>query len=685
MNTPTPSTAALITIAEQSAYRQTGRTDEVERLCAAFAAAWPAQVRSFEYGKSVEGRPLRALIVSRTGTLDARSLKQRNVPLVMIQGGIHPGESDGKDAGFIALREMLNGTVAADALQKVAILFVPAFNTDGHERFGRWNRPNQDGPEEMGWRSTAQNLNLNRDYMKAEAPEMQAMLRLLNEWDPLVCADLHVTDGANFQPDISLQVEPVNQGEPALHATGEKLRDALIERLAAQGSLPLPFYPDLMQTDDPASGFHLTVYSPRFSTGYFAYRNRFTVLVETHSWKNYATRVRITKNTITGLAELVAQHGAQWLTEVRNADKAGAQLAGRDVTLDFAGGWREPTKRVEEDESSRANPGAAEATSAAGVQAGVGANAGTNAAGSTTTRQSVGANESASPVSTGAAKQSAEANAGARASVDAEARQGISSAARSSQAGAAANERAGIIPMPPPGRSVIEFPGYAYTRTPSKISGELVTAYDPSKPEIWRVPFQRDTAPSLTVPAPRGGYVVPVAYAELVGAKLALHGLTFSKLGTALEKAEIQAFRASRSEFSSTPFEGRMTVRLHGVWHAESHAILAGSLFAPIDQPHARLLMALLEPQAPDSLAAWGFFNGCFEKKEYIEPYVAEIVALDMLQSDPKIAREFQSKLTDDPGFAADPTARREFFHQRHGSWDERFNLYPVLRSDHKL
>jgi murein tripeptide amidase MpaA len=116
----------------------------------------------------------------------------RGVPLLMIEAGIHPGESDGKDAGFIALRDLLDEAAAPGVLQRMAILFVPAFNTDGHERFGRWNRPNQNGPEETGWRTTAQNLNLNRDYMKADAPDMQALLGLIREWDPLVWADLHV-------------------------------------------------------------------------------------------------------------------------------------------------------------------------------------------------------------------------------------------------------------------------------------------------------------------------------------------------------------------------------------------------------------------------------------------------------------------------------------------------------------
>src|ERR1700716_830257 len=302
----------LATVAEDSGFKKTGRIDEVTRLCAAFAAAWPRAVHSLEFGRSAEGRPMRALIACRADP--------RKVPVLMLQGGIHPGESDGKDAGFIALRELLGETAAPGVLERIAILFVPAFNVDGHERFGRWNRPNQNGPEETGWRTTAQNLNLNRDYTKADTPEMRAMLRLIDRWDPLVCADLHVTDGADFEPDVSIQVEPISQGDPDLHTSGRQLRDQLIAKLAESGSLPLDFYPDLAKTDDPSSGFALTVYSPRFSTGYFPQRNRFTVLVETHSWKGYTRRVRVTRNTIVTLAELVAAQGAEWLRLCSQAD-----------------------------------------------------------------------------------------------------------------------------------------------------------------------------------------------------------------------------------------------------------------------------------------------------------------------------------------------------------------------------
>lgn len=572
----------LLTVAEQSGFSSTGRTDEVERLCAAFAAKWPETVRYLEFGRSAEGRPMLALLACRADP--------RKVPMLMLQGGIHPGESDGKDAGFITLREILDGTVAAGVLDRIAILFVPAFNVDGHERFGRWNRPNQNGPEETGWRTTGQNLNLNRDYMKAEAPEMQAMLRLLCEWDPLICADIHVTDGADFEPDISLQAEPINQGDPILHSSGREMRDELINKLSTQGSLPLPFYPDLAKTDDPTSGFLLTIYSPRFSTGYFPQRNRFTILVETHSWKNYARRIAITRNTILDLVELVAAHGSRWEVEAHEADENAIRIGGTEVTLEYKSRWREPPQ-----------------------------------AGSLSQEPSASAAE------------------------------------------------------------IIEFRGYAYTREPSDISGDLVTVYDPTTPQIWKVPFRNKVEPLLTVRAPLGGYVVPAAFAAEIGNKLAHHGISFQRVSDDFEGVRAEVFRAGQVTFSTAPFEGRMRASLTGEWARETHTIRAGALFVPIAQPLSRLLMALLEPRAPDSLAAWGFFNACFEQKEHMEPYVAEQIAREMLDESPRLREEFARRLERDPEFAANPGARLDFFLSRHSSRDDRYNLYPVFRVDELL
>jgi hypothetical protein len=421
----------------------------------------------------------------------------------------------------------------------------------------------------MGWRTNATNLNLNRDYAKADAPEMQAMLRLLGEWDPELYVDLHATDGAQFEHDVAILPEPVHLGDPALRPPARELWSELERALGARGSLPLPFYPSFVDGDDPASGVEAGAPPPRFSTGYWALRNRLALLVETHSWKDYATRVRVTRDIIVELVEMTARQGARWRALQREADARAAALGGQEAPLDFQVG---PESRT------------------------------------------------------------------------------------------------------------IDFRGYAYTREPSAVSGALATRYDPTRPEIWRLPLKDQAVPSRVVRAPRGGYLVPPAHSSWLGERLALHGIRFARLAEARPGAAVETFRATKVAFSQSSYEGHLRATLEGQWAPERRDLPAGALFVPIAQPKARLVLALLEPQAPDSYAAWGFFNTAFEAKEYMEAYVAEEVARKMLAEDPETAAAFRHRLATDPAFAKDPAARLEFFYRRHPSWDERLNLYPVYR-----
>ena len=106
----------------------------------------------------------------------------------------------------------------------------------------------------------------------------------------------------------------------------------------------------------------------------------------------------------------------------------------------------------------------------------------------------------------------------------------------------------------------------------------------------------------------------------------------------------------------------------------------AGSILVPLAQSLAKVAINLLEPQAPDSLVAWGFFNAIFEQKEYGEHYVLETLAREMLEKDSQLAAKFQEKLASDAAFAASPAARLEFFYRRSPYWDQQMNLYPVGR-----
>ncbi len=554
----------LSTEAERSGFQRTGRYAEVERLCPAFAKAYPRQVRCVTFGRTPQGRPMLALVANAQGRLTPQAAQKASLPVVLVQGAIHAGEVDGKDAGFWALRELLD----AKALDRQVLVFVPVFNVDGHERFGAWNRPNQRGPAEMGWRTTAQNHNLNRDYAKVDTPEMAAMLALVNRWDPLLMVDLHTTDGAQFQHDIAIMVEPLASGDEALRAAGRQWRDGVIAELAAKGSLPLPFYPSFVDGDNPASGIADSVPPPRFSQGYFVLRNRMGMLVETHSWRDYPTRVRITRNTVHAVVKGVAEHGAQWLQTARAADLRASALAGQPVPLRYQA---TPTVRT------------------------------------------------------------------------------------------------------------IDFQGYAYTRTQSEVSGALMTRYDERKPEVWRIPLRDELTPALSATAPGAGYLVPAEHALMVGGTLQAHDIVYRRLDRALADLPVQAFRAETSKLAAATSEGRQRVELQGQWAPERHSVAAGGLFVPIAQAKARLVMALLEPQAPDALAAWGHFNLAWERREYMEPYVAEAVAREQLQ-DPAVRAAFDARLAADADFAKSAQARLEFFYRRHPSWDQRFGLYPVFK-----
>src|SRR5699024_8878588 len=155
---------------------------------------------------------------------------------------------------------------------------------------------------------------LNRDYTKADAPEMQTMLRLLDAWDPVLYVDLHVTDGAQFEVDVANSLEPRSMFDEGLRPIGKAIVTDLNKTLASQGFLLVDFYPSFRIDEDPFSGFDTPLHPTRFSTGYWANRNRFSLLVETHSWKDYPRRVKMTHNIIVALAEMMAKQGKAWRT-----------------------------------------------------------------------------------------------------------------------------------------------------------------------------------------------------------------------------------------------------------------------------------------------------------------------------------------------------------------------------------
>ncbi|MGB2732282.1 MAG: M14 family zinc carboxypeptidase, partial [Saprospiraceae bacterium] len=159
-------------------------------------------LRMVTIGKSLEGRDIVMIVASIEQNITPAALKKSNKPLFLVQAGIHSGEIDGKDAGMMLLRDIAFGGKKS-LLNKVNFLFIPILSVDAHERSSEYNRPNQRGPENMGWRTNAQNLNLNRDYAKLDTKELRAVVKVMNEYNPVLYMDIHVTDGADYQYDIT--------------------------------------------------------------------------------------------------------------------------------------------------------------------------------------------------------------------------------------------------------------------------------------------------------------------------------------------------------------------------------------------------------------------------------------------------------------------------------------------------
>lgn len=310
------------------------------------AAASP-RVKLVEFGATAQGRPLYLVVASKEGAATPEELAANQRPTLLAQAGIHSGEIDGKDAGLMLLRDLAFGDQAA-LLDRANFLFIPVFNADGHERRSEWNRPNQRGPIHQGWRTTAQNLNLNRDYMKADAPEMRGLLDVLNTWQPSLYLDLHVTDGIDYAYDITYGFNgerSIFTWSPRIGAwLADTLRPLVDRALAAAGHIPGPLvFPQ--NNRDLTEGLGMGVASPRFSNGYGDLRHIPSILVENHSLKPYKQRVLGTYVLLAASLRALGENAASSRAAIE-ADRAArpAQLPANfglpretDAKIDFAG------------------------------------------------------------------------------------------------------------------------------------------------------------------------------------------------------------------------------------------------------------------------------------------------------------------------------------------------------------
>ncbi len=293
-------------------------------------------IRIEQFGVSPEGRPIYAVIASKDGaTLDP------NKPVLLAQAGIHPGEIDGKDAGMMLLRDM--AFYGKDGLlDRANLVLIPILSVDGHERTSPYSRPNQRGPRNQGWRHTATNQNLNRDFMKLDQTEMQAVMGLIHKYDPDLYVDIHVTDGIDYQYDVTYGYNGEDGVWSRSPAIAQWLDDAfkpdMNAALEAKGHIPgeLVFAID---DRDPKKGMNDGGLGERYSNGWGSAAHVPTILIENHSLKPHEQRVLGTYVFLEEALKLLADK-SQTLRAAIDADRA---LRPAELPANFVGD-EQPTR-----------------------------------------------------------------------------------------------------------------------------------------------------------------------------------------------------------------------------------------------------------------------------------------------------------------------------------------------------
>jgi murein tripeptide amidase MpaA len=310
-----------LTRAERSRFTETSSYDDVRRFLDSLRALG-AQMSVGSIGRTAQGREIPYVVASRPLVATPAEARRLHRPVVYVQGNIHGGEVEGKEALQALLRDLLFQS-QFNVLDSIVLVAVPIYNADGNEQVGpqERNRSAQNGPALVGRRANADSLDLNRDYVKAEAPETRASLAMFAAWEPDVFVDLHTTNGSyhgyalTYSPSLS----------PAAMVTGPFTRDTLLPELRRRMRLvhrtEVFDYGNFIAQDSVERGWFTYDWRPRFGTNYIGLRGRIAVLSEAYSHDPFARRVGATYSFVYELLSLVAENAEDILDLSNEADR----------------------------------------------------------------------------------------------------------------------------------------------------------------------------------------------------------------------------------------------------------------------------------------------------------------------------------------------------------------------------
>ena len=539
---------SMLTRPERTGFRETSSYDDVVSYMKAMAAA-SSQIHLTTYGYTYEGRPMPLAVIGAPDATAEAVLKTKKTR-VYIQGDIHAGEVEGKEATLWLLRSIARGE-RAEWLKSVVLLINPIYNADGNEKVNLRNRGRQNGPiGGMGQRANAQNLDLNRDCTKLESSEARSLASLMARYDPHVAIDLHTTDGSphGFYLTYQTSVSP-NTSPGLIDLARNQLFPFVTKSVKSKHGWDYFYYGNLSRQGERAWYNDAELYKPRYTQTYFGLRNRLGILVETYSYASFEDRIKADYWFLEETLQFAVAHAAaiQKATAAADAESiVGKEQSVRGKLVKEAG----PVQIVLADSVDERNPYVPDRPMLRRV-------AGSEKA------ESMAHYAMVEPTETSTAP------------------------------------RAYILPTPP---SVTPPAAVRQADGPAAPTGAPQTP-PPGAPQRGG---QAGAPPGMAGGFGRSG--APARPWASVIDRLEGHGVTFFRTSQEMT-IKGERFRIESNTTETQEYQNHKMRTIAGKWEAADLEVPAGSLVIPMDQPLARLAFILFDPRSDDGFMTWNVLD----------------------------------------------------------------------------
>jgi hypothetical protein len=550
--------ALPLTRPEATNYAETSRYDDVMAFMKAMAAASP-QIHLTTYGYTYEGRALPLAVIGAPGATPEQVLATRKTR-IYIQGDIHAGEVEGKEALLWLLRSIARGE-RAEWLKSVVLLINPIYNADGNERVNIRNRGRQNGPVGgMGQRHNALDFDLNRDCTKLETSEARSLARLMTQYDPHIAIDLHTTDGSahGFYLTYQTSVSP-NTSPGLISLVRGDMFPSITKTVKAKHGWDFFYYGNISRQGGQAWSNDLDLYKPRYTQTYFGIRNRIGILVETYSYATFEDRIKADYWFVEEVINYAAKNGdtVRKATAAADAESiVGKEQAVRGKLVPDP----EPVQVVMADTVEERNPYVPDVAML---------------------RRANGT-ERIVTMPHLATVQATETSTAPRFYV------------------------LPAVAAPAPGAG----PGAAPAAPPA------------GQPPAGQRGQAGGPPPGGGFGGGRGGGNPAQRSFNSVVDRLQAHGVRYVRL-TADTPFKGERFRIEQSTQEAQEFRGAAPHKLRtltGKWEATEQVAPAGSIVVPMDQPLARLAFILFDPRSDDGLMTWNLLDGLMGDKPEFYP-----------------------------------------------------------------